>query len=418
MKKSYFVLFAAVLLSACMLFTACGSRTNSNGDVITSNGDIIKGGGPTKAAQGESSQNPGASEESSQNPVNSNESSEAVETEPEHMAGMPNPMVEVDGSEDFRKELGIYINPSCFTDEYKCFIINKKLAHVTWTQKNTNGEDVEFTLRATTFADEAPMMHGIYGDHKEISNKEVKLNDAKSMMVKYEQSGEYGIYSFNDDGIYYTLTFDKPMSEAELSEVWDNVMSATAIPLHKSHVEPMLPEKFETDAIYPVSFDKKKDFKKNEDGSYTLSCDVFYEEYFDMVDLHLLHKGNTITVGGEDFVIESIDMDSPDGCLINGGFDQGGVTLVPAGGGTYRAKEDNDMMSYTEIGIKEFPVSKDIVLTDTADYNNIGTEKVIEGADKVLKHLQENDYLNPTFASTTICLEGGTVTEMNIAYRP
>ena len=88
-----------------------------------------------------------------------------TKAETEQMAGLANPMVEISDPAEFEKQLGIHIDPKEITNEYKMFIIDGKLAHVVWTQKNVENEDVELVLRATKDPEIAPTMHGIFGRH-------------------------------------------------------------------------------------------------------------------------------------------------------------------------------------------------------------------------------------------------------------
>ena len=61
------------------------------------------------------------------------ETAAETEAETEQMAGLANPMVEVEDPTDFEDQLGICIDPSEITEDYKLFIIDGKIAHIRGT---------------------------------------------------------------------------------------------------------------------------------------------------------------------------------------------------------------------------------------------------------------------------------------------
>ena len=342
----------------------------------------------------------------------------AVEAEP--FAGMPNPMVEVD-TYAFGEKLGIEINANQIDPGAKCFIISDKLAHIAWTQKNVNNEDVEFTLRATKDAELAPTMHGIYDSNmSEPVVTVVPLTDEKDLELTFTeaQTEKCGIYTWKDGQIFYSLSYDKDMSQMALSEVLDRVMDATRIRLHKEHITALPGITELKDCTVNAYFDKTQ--IKSENGVYTMKCECYEEELFDMVEIHLMQVGDTITIEGDEVIeIKTIETGKNGNIIINGGIDsEDGVELAPGEGGTYKVFGLDDAPSYRLIGSGEFELAKDVTLTDTADIENHCPEKKVEGDEAVVKHIQENAYIDPPARGCRICLDGDKITEIAISYVP
>lgn len=354
---------------------------------------------------------------------------EAVsEAETGSLIGMANPMVPVD-TMAFEEQLGFDIRGDQIDPDAKCFIINGKMAHITWTQKNVNNEDVEFVLRATKDAELAPAMHGIYDSRmSEPVTNEVPLSDTKTVSITFTeaQTEKYGIYTWKDGQIYYSLTFNKDMSQMALAEILDRVMDACRIRLHNEHVVPVGGITELKDCIVNARFDKNEITcstpKEGGSGSvYRMNCECYEEELFDVVEIKLLQEGDTITVEDDQVIeIRSLKKDANGGdVVINGGIDsEDGLVLSPGEGGTYHVRGLDDCPSYHFLGRKEFELAKNVVLTDTADIENRCPEKKVEGDEAVVKHILENDYIDPPARGCRICLEGETITEIEISYVP
>ena len=346
---------------------------------------------------------------------------EAALAEKEGFVGMANPMVPVD-SDAFDEQLGFHIDAAQIDPDAKCFIISGKLAHIVWTQKNVNNEDVEFVLRATKDAELAPTMHGIHDSNmSEPVVTEVPLTDTKMLELTFTEAKteKYGIYTWKDGQIFYSLTYNKDMSQMALAEVLDRVMDVTGIRWHKEHIT-ALPGITELDnCMVNAYFDKTK--IKHENGVYTAEFECYEKELFDMVEIHLMQEGDTITIEDDQVIeIKKIEKNGNNGhIVINGGVDfEDGLVLAPGDGGTYFVFGLDDCPSYHFIGKKELELAKDVVLTDTADIENKCVEKKVEGDEAVVKHLQENAYIDPPARGCMICIDGGKVVEIQISYVP
>lgn len=336
-------------------------------------------------------------------------------------AGMANPMVEAD-STAIGEQLGIHIDAGQIDPGAKCFIIGGKLAHIVWTQKNVNNEDVELVLRATKDAELAPAMHGIHdADMSEPVVTEVPLTEEKQLELTFTEAKteKVGIYTWKDGQIFYSLTYDGDMSQMALAEILDSIVLATGIRYHKENITALPGISELSDCIVNAYFDKTQ--IRNENGVYIMKCECYEEEYFDMVEIHLMQEGDTITVDGDEVIeIRTIERRSDSGDIVlNGGIDSAdGVVLSPAGGGTYRVRGWDDCPSYRFLDEKEFELLKDVVLTDTADIDNRCVEKKAEGDEAVVKHIMDNEYIDPPARGCRIRLEGGKIAEIAISYVP
>ena len=161
---------------------------------------------------------------------------------------------------------------------------------------------------------------------------------------------------------------------------------------------------------FPASFDPAKDIVKDGD-TYKLTYTGYGEELFDLVDMFLLQKGDTIVIGGEDVLIDSIE--NPDGkYLINGGLDEGGYDLVTDENTTFYVRGYDDMTTYTTLGSYTLPIAKDCVITDNSDLDNQG--KILT-VDELMKDDSSAEYL---CYNTVITLKGGEIAGITRNYRP
>ena len=342
---------------------------------------------------------------------------EAAKEEP---VGMINPMVEINDDKEFETQLGIKIDTSQITAQKKLFIINKDLAHVTWKQTNVNNEEVEFTLRATRNTELGPKSHGIQGELTKINDIEVQGVNGPVTITAASQ-GNYTIYTWKVGDTFYSLTYDKSMSQMAMAEVLDQVMFATgtmALPQKEVLPEPTFvdinnPE----DRIYNVLVEKGGITET--DGRYTMDCEIYEKELFDVVSVHTLNPGDTITISG-DMVITVNTVEEKDGeIIINGGDEgDGGCILSPGEGGTYIYRGYDDIPSFSYMGKVTFEIADDVVLTDTSNIEDGCKEVVVTGAKDVADYLANSVYARLTPTSGSIRTENKKVVEIKTWYTP
>ncbi len=97
---------------------------------------------------------------------------------------------------------------------------------------------------------------------------------------------------------------------------------------------------------------------------------VYEQELFDAVEVSQLKAGDTITAGGEEVKITKIEEIKTGGVAINGGYDNGGITLFPGDGGTYYQVKENDAKTYQEVGTATLPLGDKFELLDNAKNDN------------------------------------------------
>lgn len=165
-----------------------------------------------------------------------------------------------------------------------------------------------------------------------------------------------------------------------------------------------------TDATLAASFDVGS--LKTEGDAATLEVKVYNYEQYDAAEVSQLKVGDTIVSGGKDIVITSID--DSNGYVINGGYEQDGLTLAAGEGGVVYTVSVDDVKNYTEVGTVTLPISSECVLTDSSDLEN--GEKTVNAAD--LAAFLENDTVGFQPASTQVTVTGGQITAIARVYIP
>lgn len=162
-------------------------------------------------------------------------------------------------------------------------------------------------------------------------------------------------------------------------------------------------------------------FKLDALSEDALIADIYDEMRYDVVDVLEMKVGDTISYLGEDYTVESIEEDY---CiLINGGSEEGGITLLGDEGGTYIAL-DYETTAYLMVGQAEFPLADEVVFSywqeddDGGIMDDLATETVAK-ADLKSAMTARFDYADSFYASEcVITVEGGVITEVTINYVP
>lgn len=140
-----------------------------------------------------------------------------------------NPFVEATDSE-ITSELNIPMDSSFIAGVETEYIVGKTFAQIDFMREDVNGNNVGWTLRATRDADEAENLHGLYFD--DFSEPVLLGGDGMGVELTFRSCGgdKWNIYSWNNDGIYYTLTHDGPaVSQMQTAAVLDEVLAAVGI---------------------------------------------------------------------------------------------------------------------------------------------------------------------------------------------
>ncbi len=164
------------------------------------------------------------------------------------------------------------------------------------------------------------------------------------------------------------------------------------------------------DATFSAKFTPAEDMTKDGD-TYMLSFTGYYAEKYEEAFVPMLKAGDTIVIGGESILIDSIE-DSNGIYMINGGLDEGGYDLIVDEDGTYRERGYDDIRTYGEIGKATLPIADDCVITDNADLDNPDRKLTLEelAADDTAYGFNERN--------TMLTVEDGKITEIARSYTP
>lgn len=389
MKKRLSLLLA-VLLAAVL--TACGQKAPAE-----------------TAAPAEVTE---AATEAAEETTAAQETAEASSEAP--LVNMPNPMLPITDSEEFDLTLNIPISASVITENAEMFIIGNNAAHIAWN------EDANLTFRATKNAEMAEMLHGIYDE--KMSDPETKtFEDGKGGKVdvtyqKAETEG-FGIYSWNAEDTYYTLTADKDLSEEKETDLLDRCLYAAGLLDFSKTIEPLPiafdPENLE-DGIYHADFVIRE---PEGDGSFTFDFELYAEELFDVVDVHEMKEGDFLFQGDCDYEIESLTEENG-AILVNGGLDEGGVTLLGGEGGTYYAQNYDDLPFLVDLGGTELTIASTVVLKDTSNPDDNFQEHDAKGAANCVDYMCNTDWIFISPTSTKIRVENKKIVEIIFNYVP
>lgn len=124
------------------------------------------------------------------------------------------------------------------------------------------------------------------------------------------------------------------------------------------------------DCSFPVSF-TNDDIELNDEGSFVLHMTVWEQELFDAVSITGLKEGDVIVVRGDDVSVATVEQ-ADDVVHINGGLENGGITMAPSeSGGTFYESgselTEYDVL-YTSVAQMALPVNGDeFVYRDSSD---------------------------------------------------
>ena len=164
------------------------------------------------------------------------------------------------------------------------------------------------------------------------------------------------------------------------------------------------------DGEYPVAFEPAA----LADGALTFT--VYWEDTFDIAEISQLAPGDTLYVNDTVIDVDSVEEDDGD-LLINGGLDNGGVTLRAYDeDNCWRAVGYDDHHTYFNWGETTLPVSDDVTFTDGWDIER--EPMTVTGVDDVAEAISatEMDAFIPQ--NTTLRVEDSKVMEIVRVYIP
>lgn len=327
-------------------------------------------------------------------------------------AGLPNPMVPAEDPSEFESALGIKVNGEAVPEDASMYIIAGTTLDISW-----NKEKGENNLRATKDSEAAKSLHGIFDvNMSEPAEKEV--NGVKVAYIE-AKTEKYGIYSWENEGAYWSLSFPLQNDDAAKDEALNLALKICGIADEGAFTVLPLTMGFDKDniedGIYNADFEVS-DIHADEEEPY-ITCDIFTEEFFDVVDVHTMAAGDSIIADGVETLIEDVREDDG-GFIINGGLDsENGLVLRSNGGGTYRVFGFDDACTYTSHGKADIPVSKDVKLIDKADIETRTTHEVT-GIKEAAEYIENTEWLYISHFSTTVRTEDGVIVEITVIYTP
>ena len=165
------------------------------------------------------------------------------------------------------------------------------------------------------------------------------------------------------------------------------------------------------DGEYPAAFEPAA----LADGELTFT--VYWEDTFDVVEISQLAPGDTLYVGDTVVDVETVEEDECGDLLINGGLDNGGVTLRPYDeDNCWRAVLEDDYHTYFNWGEATLPLSEDVTFTDGWDIEK--DPVTVSGAEAVADAITGTDMNYFSSLNTTVRVEGGKIVEIVRAYMP
>lgn len=162
-----------------------------------------------------------------------------------------------------------------------------------------------------------------------------------------------------------------------------------------------------------VSFEKG-DAYVDDTGAMRLDVTVYTYDLYDMVDMSLLKEGDTMVIGGENVLVESLKRTETGAVLINGGIENGGYDFSHTENGVYFEHGMSDVKSYYPIGEASIKVSTEFRFIDSSDLDK--GEMMYYPGDFLTD--DAGIYYHFTPNNTSIVVEDGKVIQMTRVYTP
>lgn len=201
-----------------------------------------------------------------------------------------------------------------------------------------------------------------------------------------------------------------------LSAILTLVLVLTACAAFAAEIKPLVSVNMEEsldDCMLRVGF------KLDSVSEDRIFADIYDEMRYDAVEVTQLAVGDTISFMGEDFTVETIDVDYS--TFVNGGYEEGGVTLCPDEGGTYIGLF-YETPAYMIVGCAELILADEITYShwQEAEDGSISDEMIVTviPAAELKNVLTEEggDAFYPD--SMVVTVEGGKVTAVTVNYVP
>jgi len=185
--------------------------------------------------------------------------------------------------------------------------------------------------------------------------------------------------------------------------------------LHNTDIKPLGMD-YDSDSPADCTVSAEFTIKDFDLDAGTLSFTAYTEELFDAAEISLMQIGDTLNVGGQAIVVESIQ-DKDGELIVNGGIEEGGTDLISNGGGTYRVHGMDDYATYVEIGRSTLSISEDLKISDGYKDASSPIESDYEGLAEYLENLEgaSDSY---SYLSTKVRIEKGKIVDITRDWTP
>ena len=168
------------------------------------------------------------------------------------------------------------------------------------------------------------------------------------------------------------------------------------------------------DGAYPVAFDRG-DVARLASGTYMNAVRVYAMDVYAAEDIESLAEGDSVVVSGSAIAVSTV---TSDGSLVqvNGGLGaENGCDFSRMENGTWRVNGDNDLPTYTELGVTTLVVDESAVFTDASD---IDSDPVTADYDGIVSAMQGSAFDAFYADNTTVTVRSGKVTRIDRVYVP
>jgi hypothetical protein len=168
------------------------------------------------------------------------------------------------------------------------------------------------------------------------------------------------------------------------------------------------------DGEYPVSFDRG-DVARLASGTYMNAVHIYAMDVYAAEDIESLAEGDSVVVSGSAIAVSTV---TSDGSLVqvNGGLGaENGCDFSRMENGTWRVNGENDLPTYTELGVTTLVVDESAVFTDASD---IDSDPVTADYDGIVSAMQGSAFDAFYADNTTVTVRSGKVTRIDRVYVP
>jgi hypothetical protein len=236
----------------------------------------------------------------------------------------------------------------------------------------------------------------------------VKIRNGLTCVSKFEDFA----YILCDEPLFSVAVDDadgEDVDAAEAAAVTSREGGLTVSPIEVAVDLNRLP-----DGAYPVAFDRG-DVARLASGTYMNAVHIYAMDVYAAEDIESLAEGDSVVVSGSAIAVSTV---TSDGSLVqvNGGLGaENGCDFSRMENGTWRVNGENDLPTYTELGVTTLVVDESAVFTDASD---IDSDPVTADYDGIVSAMQGSAFDAFYADNTTVTVRSGKVTRIDRVYVP